>query len=287
MSRRLTRRTALLRTLLLPGLALSGCALFDNSPESLPNRVFKLPQVGLPPDSIQLDVVYVQRPVGDALLGDKLWRYADELAAVESEHRDVLKQNGIRAGVIGSNPPPALQRMLGLKSDFAYEPEAEKTKQLVGHRYIIRSKGQQVIQTSPVPYPACTLEMQTGKETRTRSFENAMCQYRVTAERVQDGWVQLDFVPQVHHDQEKLRYTVGAENWQFESAQKTETMFAQRFGLRLSVGEMAVLTAADNAEGTLGRLFFIGPEDEPDLQRVLIIRLAGMSAPDLPPAVSQ
>lgn len=261
---------------------MSGCALFDNSPQSLPNKVFRLPQVGLPPDSIQLDVVYVQRPVGDALLGEKLWRYADELAAVEPEHREVLKRNGLRAGVIGSNPPPALQRMLGLKSDFAYEPAAEKTKQLVGHRYVVRSGGQQEIQTNPEPYPACTLETQAGNDTKTRMFENAMCKYRVTADRVQDGWIQLDFVPQVHHDQERLRYTVGDENWQFQSGQRTETLFPQRFSLRLSVGEMAVITAADNTEETLGRLFFIGPKQESELQRVLIIRLAGMSAPDLP-----
>lgn len=280
-----------------------GCALFKTPPSQLFTKSFKLPAIELPPDSIQLDVMYVERPVGDARLGDELWRYADEISVVDTDQRSVLRQNGFRVGVVGSNPPLALQCMLGLKSDFAYEPEAEKSKQLIGHRYILRSRGQQTILASPV-YPACTLEIPQGDESTHHSFENAQCKYLVTAERLQDGWVQLDFVPQMYHGDERLRPGIGESgSWENIPGQRKATLYPQRFAVRLSVGEMAVLTAADDAKGRLGELFFRGPAalaalgdgwanneqapaDQPltTVQRVLVVRLAGMSEPASPTA---
>ncbi|MFN0056031.1 MAG: hypothetical protein ACKV0T_28125 [Planctomycetales bacterium] len=292
------RRMSLVVALLLAGLALGGCALFEKSPSLLNARSFKIPSIALPPDAIVLDVVYVERPVGDLLLGPKLWYGVDEIAAVEPEHRAVIRTNGFRVGTVGSNPPPELQQMLGLKSEFAYEPKAEKLKQLVGHRYVVRSGAHQEIQASGMR-PECSIETANGSDVKRRAFENALCKYRVTAERLQDGWVQLDFVPQIHHGQEQLRRDVGEGGWQFTPRQRTETMFPQRFSVRLSVGEMAVLTSTDDCDGKLGGLFFRGPsamappeasghqpdgeENSPnasDVQRLLIVRLATVNTPE-------
>lgn len=294
------RRFALWTALLLAsGLATSGCALFTKPPGELVTKAFKLPSIGIPPDAIQLEVVYVERPLGDARLGDELWRYADEISSVEPEQRSMLKRNGYRAGVVGSNPPQALQCMLGLKHDFAYEPKAEKSKQLVGHRYVLRSGSQQTILASPV-YPECTLDIPQGNETQHHSFENAQCKYLVTAVRLQEGWVQLDFVPQVHHGAEQLRRVVGPDGWQFENKQRTETLYPQRFTVRLAVGDMAILTAANDARGRLGELFFRGPaaltppsevaqaeganNTSPltSVQRLLVVRLASTGSNDAP-----
>lgn len=288
--------------LLLLATAAPGCAWFKTSPGELFNKTFKLPAIELPPDSIQLDVVYVERPLGDARLGDELWRYADEISVVETDQRAMMRENGFRVGVVGSNPPQALQCMLGLKSDFAYEPHAEKSKQLIGHRYVLRSGGHQTILASPV-YPACTLDIPQGNETVHHSFENAQCKYRVTASTLQDGWVQLEFVPQLHHGDDRLRIGIGESgDWEQVAGQRTESLFPQKCTVRLSVGEMAVLTASDDAKGRLGELFFRGPAalsalgedrgageplraDQPlaPIQRVLVVRLAGMSPPSLAP----
>jgi hypothetical protein len=291
-----------LAPLILLGLGISGCALFTKPPSQLLNKAFKLPTIGIPPGAIQLEVVYVERPLGDARLGDELWRYADELS-INPEQRAMLRRNGYRAGVVGSNPPYALQQMLGLKDDFTYEPEAEKSKQWVGHRYILRSGSHQTIDASPV-YPACSLDIPQGNQNEHHSFENAQGKYRVTAERLQDGWVQLDFVPQIHHGAEQLRRVVGPEGWQFQNGQSTETLYAQRFNVRLHVGDMAIITAADEARGRLGELFFRGPAvltppgegDAPaegstgsltSVQRLLVVRLAAMGSAEPPPAATK
>ncbi|HTI49751.1 MAG TPA: hypothetical protein VL475_02325, partial [Planctomycetaceae bacterium] len=254
------------------------------------------------PNAIQLDIVYVERPIDDARLGDELWRYTDQIAAIDQKHRETMRRNGFRVGVVGSNPPLALQQMLGLKSDFVYEPDAEKAKGLVGHRSVIQSGGQTEIQTSPI-YRECSIELPGSGESGRRSYTNVVCKYHITAERLQDGWVQLDFVPQIHYGDEQLRRDVGDDGWRLSNKQRTATFFPQRFQVKLSVGEMALVTADDDAEGRLGELFFRGPQalapnndvlpgethtaSSPTVQRILVVRLAGMSGGGAPHSPSQ
>src|SRR5205807_6664696 len=139
----------------------------------------------------------VERPVGDPKLGSQLWRYVDQVGAVETENRDILRKNGLRVGIVGASPPVALQKMLGLKSDFAYEPGAEQAKQLAGRRCFLVSGGETDIQVSRA-YPECAVELSRAGRSEPRRFENAVCKYRVRAARLQDGWASLEFVPQVH-----------------------------------------------------------------------------------------
>jgi hypothetical protein len=258
----------------------------------------KIPHLRPPAGSIQLEVMYVERPVGDPLLGDELWRHVDQLASIDAETRNRIRKNGFRVGVVGANPPVALQKMLGLKSDFVSEPDAENAKQLVGRRFFPVSGGEIDVQVSP-PYRECALDVGEGDAPEPRRFENAVCKYRVRAVRVQDGWVGLEFVPQICHGDEHLRHAVGDAGWRFQNGQQTESYFLQRFDVKLGLGDMAVITSEDQAAGKLGQLFFRGPAalqppretlpdlfnvDEPRLspnssfpiQRLLVIRLAGM-----------
>src|SRR5205807_7103339 len=130
-------------------------------------------------------VMYVERPVGEPLLGDELWRHVDQLASIDAETRNRIRKNGFRVGVVGANPPVALQKMLGLKSDFVSEPDAEDAKQLVGRRFFPVSGGEIEIQVSPL-FQECTLNIDSGGSSEPRRFENAICKYRIRAVRLQD-----------------------------------------------------------------------------------------------------
>jgi hypothetical protein len=279
------------------GLGLAGCESFFKLPE-ITTTARKLPPLKPPPGSMRLDVVYVERPVGDRLLGKELWQHVDQVASIEAEARGLLRANGLRVGIVGANPPVALQRMLGLKSDFTYEPDAEQAKQLVGRHLFLVSGGETDIQVSQ-PYPECTLNLVSPGTTEPLRFENAVCKFRMQATRLQDGWVQLEFVPQVSYGDDQLRPVVGDAGWRFQSGQQTETFFLHHFNVKLGTGDMAVITADDDVQGTLGQLFFRGPtalrpprepgndsadgeqptppppHDRP-IQRLLIVRLAGM-----------
>lgn len=287
------------------GMGLTGCSPFDK-PRSLTQTSRKLPALQPPPGSMQLDMAYIEWPADDPQLGQQLWRYVDQVGPVDAETRTRLRQNGFRLGIVGTNPPLALQRMLRLKSDFASEPEAEQTKQFSGRRVFLVSGGETEVQVSN-PYPECTVSMPADGRSELRRFENAICKYRIRASRVQDGWARLEFTPQISHGDDQLRYAVGEEmQWQHQSGQLTESFRPQRFTIELKAGDMAIITAEDDAPSTLGQLFFHGPaalqrprdpdnetplseyrgehqgeqppppESEYPIQRLLIVRLAGM-----------
>lgn len=279
-------------------LAVFGCAPFEKSDSLSSTTAHKLPQLRPPPGAIQLDVAYIEWPADDPLLGDELWRHIDQDGPVEPAIRGRLRQNGFRVGIVGTNPPVPLQRMLGMKSSFTSEPEAEQTKQLTGRSFFLVSGGETDVQVSN-PYPECAVTLDTAGGPESRRFENAVCKYKIRAARVQDGWVQLEFIPQIHHGDDQLRHEVGGMEWRYQNGQLTETFRPQRFEVRLSTGDMAVITAEEQAPGTLGQLFFRGPAAlrphvssteaaengqpapaasaaEFPIQRLLIVRLAGM-----------
>ncbi len=251
-------RRGLILLLVAWGFGLAGCEMFDNTPAVSTTTTRKLPALQAPPGSIQLDVVYVERPVGDPLLGRELWRHVDQVGKIDAEARHRLRKNGMRVGIVGANPPVALQQMLGLKSDFAYEPDAEQAKQLVGRSFFLLSGGETDVQISP-RYEECSLKIDSGESSEPCQFENAVCKFRLRASRVQEGWIRLEFVPQIHYGDDKLRYAAGENDWKLQNGQQTETFYLQRFDVELGTGEMAILTAEEDSTGTLGQLFFRGP----------------------------
>lgn len=265
------------RILCLGIFALVGCSLFDKPPP-LMHSAFKLKPLGVMPDAIKLDIVRIERPADDKLLGPELWNGVDE-QVIDVASRQVLHKNGFRVGVVGSRPPKALQTLLGLKADFAYEPNAEKTKELVGHRVTVRSGSDTEIQTSQY-YEECKIEMPQATQSSQFTFSNARCVYKVTVERLQDGWARLTFVPQVQHGDQQIRHTATESGWQFVNTQQVETFFPQRFSLMLSTGEMAVITAGDALPNSLGQQFFLGKKDHTEFQRLLVVRLSDVCGDD-------
>jgi hypothetical protein len=235
---------------------------------------------------MRFDVVFVERPVGDSLMGRELWQSVDELVLQQEKGKsDLLRRNGFRAGVAGSNPPPALQTLLGLKSDFAYEPSAEKSKHLAGQQITLRTEGETEIQVSPLVQEG-TVEISDGRQAIARSYEQCCGMFRVVAHRLQDGWAQLEFIPVVRHGAESLHHVAGADGWQFANGQKSESFYNQRFQLTLGIGEMAVISADDLAANSMGHLFFMGrshlnaapgaSEQKGDVHRLLVVRLSDM-----------
>lgn len=115
-----------------------------------------------------------------------------------------------------------------------------------------------------------------------RSLETVRCVYKVTAQRVQDGWVKLEFLPQVHHGVAGPILRAGENQFEMRHSQRVEEYPQLQFSLTLALGEMVVLTGDNATQTSLGRLFYFGPEDEPKSQRLLVIRLANMGRVDDP-----
>ena len=269
-------------TFLFAAALLAGCSPIGTSTASL-FTAHKLPHISVAPDSVNLDVAFVERPIGDRLLGDELWNGIDQTAALNIETRTALSRHGFRLGVTGASPPLALQTLLGLSADFADAPQFEKEKKLAGHQTVLRNGWSTEVQIGP-RWDLCAVPVHRpgSQEAVERTLESVRCVYKVTAQRVQDGWVRLEFLPQVHHGVAGPVIRPGEAQFEMRHSQRIEEYPHLQFSLTLALGEMAVLTADNPREGTLARLFYLGPESEPKSQRMLVIRLANMGRVDDP-----
>lgn len=269
---------------------ITGCALMEEGAvlglgKYVDKRTTKkLPSIPVSQDAMQVEIVFIERPVSDPLLGSTLWNEIDEIGAVDLMDQENLKQNGFRVGHVSSVPPMALQTLLGLKSHLGGVSKQEESLLLSGRRLMLRSGVPTDIQTSDF-YDKCKLELfseVTEQELEIKEFEQARCVMRVKAHKVQDGWARLEFTPEMHYGAQQLRRTPTTIGWQLENRQNTTPLYNQKFEVTLNVGEMTVITAADEvAPNSAGHLFFRGEGDKSDIQKILVVRLANMSKMDI------
>ena len=148
------------------------------------------------------DRILVERPVDDLLMRS-LWQEIDEIGSIGHEVRKSLHENGFRVAVASSSPPRALQSMLGLESDFVGVSAGDNSKQLPSMQYVLPPNAKTKIDASPF-YPACSIEVPTTDGKKLKDYANACCRFNVTARRLQDGWVTLEFLPEIHHGDQVL-----------------------------------------------------------------------------------
>jgi hypothetical protein len=228
-----------------------------------------------PQDGIGLDIMYVERRVGDPLIGEALWSEVDQVGAIKPDVRAALLRTGFRVGHVGSSPPRALQQVLGLKSSLPTFQRNKQSHLLTGHRITIRSGASTDIQTSDLS-EHCSLVIEDLDTVRRVEFDNARCQMRVTARRKQDGWVTLEFLPEIHHGNHQLRHVASEAGIGLRSTQEVESLYPQQFSITLNLGEMAVLGCGTGDPDSLGQHFFHGVRGKEKIQRVIIVRLADM-----------
>jgi hypothetical protein len=290
-----SRRIVALWIALAGGCAACGCTflkpigdVFGFWPQSVTSTSNHLPPLQPSREAVQIEFTFVERPVGDPLLGSRLWGQIDQVGAVTPSEAESLKRLGLRVGNAGQSICPALEQIL--KDLEPPDAKDSDTHILVKKETLCIGPGV----SSPIVTNSvrkCTLDVPAISGTKERSFENFKGVLRLTAHRLQTGWVRLEFVPEIHFGQERLRpqsATDGLQQvWQPEMSQEIEALLAQHFFVKLAVGEMVVITAdaVDNAR-MFGTQAFL--RDQPGvgtMQRVLIVRLANMSRID--PVYSQ
>lgn len=235
-----------------------------------------LPAIPTSRNAIQLEVVFAERPAGDPLLGETLWNEVDQVSSLKAETRAALAEDGFRIGHCGSEPPRALEEMLGLHAE---EAGGDRKKNLVGRRIVLASGAATELQIGD-PIPECSVDVPGADGVETKTFQNARFLFRLTVERDQEGWARLEFLPEIHHGSFRLRRVAGENGWELRTAQDVFPLYALRFSMLLNVGEMAILSAEDGGPQSLSRHFFFGTGNSAGVQRVLVVRLAEMAKTD-------
>jgi len=250
----------------------SGCALFN--PGSAVERITAerpfLPQVQSERNVIDLEVYYVDRVVGDPTISDGLWRAVNQAAGPLSTHAR-LRGEGIQYGVSPSSAPPALQALIfrGLGST------PTKTTSVRNVPLINGSSAPIHVGTLP---KSCVIPSSGKKGVGALTVDQGECTFKVAAERLQEGWVKLAFLPQILHGSERIRFEPGEQTWENKNSRLIESYYDQEFSLELNTGEFVVIGLAEDRPGTLGHLFFRSGDPQSRFQRVMIVRLAGMQS---------
>ncbi len=250
----------------------SGCALFH--PGAAVERITAdrpfLPPLQSERNVIDLEVYFVDRVLGDPTIGEGLWRAVNQAAGPMSTHAE-LRRVGIQYGVAPSSPPAALQSLIS--RGFG----ATSTKLTAVNSVPLINGSSTPIPVSTLP-DACTIPVSGKKGGASIRVNQGKCSFQVAAERLQEGWVRLKFVPQVQYGAEQVRPVATEQRWENKNGQQIEQYFEQEFSLDLNRGEFVVIGLADGPPGSLGHLFFRSGDPAGRFQRVMIVRLAGMQS---------
>ena len=268
------RRGLPLLAVLLGLCALGGCSLFPGGSgvKSVDLRRPSLPPIQTSHDAVQLEVFFVDRPADDPLLGQTLWREVDQIAAIPAETRELLQQNGFQIGHSGSSPPMAVQTLLGLVTDVGSNDNTSG-KPMVGLRKRLPPGIESELQASD-PIDRCQIKIVEGPRTKSHDYEQVRCMFRLKSARLRDGWIRIDFQPEIHHGEYRVRHTPTDEGWTYQNRQNVDVRHAQQFSLTMNVGEIAIITAAPDHPDSMGERFFRRDDGGGRTQRLLILRVA-------------
>ena len=250
--------------------------------ESLPSaksstqqaKAFKLPMLSAPRDSVDVDIVFVDRPVSDPLLGKLLWREVDQVGTLSPEQRATIREAGLLVGHVGSSPPEALQSLLNLTDEnlARQRREANGLPKTAARRVALPAGADTEVWSNE----AVAQKLVTLPDGRKQDLTNVRGLLRLKAERSQDGWARLDFTPELHHGQSGTRPFAAATGWMYRTTQEVIPCFAQQFSATLNVGEMLVLTCDRDRPGTLGQSLFQFEDSNGPKQRLVVVRLADL-----------
>lgn len=269
-------RSVLFVVCLLAGTA-GGCAVLSDQ-ATVTDAKTPLKRISPSADAIVLDVMFVERPIGDPVLGSLLWSQLDQVSTLPAATVANMERNGFKFGVAATDPPRALQAALGMTGEMVPRDESQAYG-FNGHKYARRS-GEEISIDAWSGYARCEIDVNQSGKTQTKTYDNVRCAFRVRVERMQDGWAKLVFTPEVHHGEMQLRRVVDKQSFTTTSSQLVDPQFDQRFEVDLNLGEMVVLGADGDDRRSLGSHFFRGGATDNKLQRLLIVRLADMQRVD-------
>lgn len=213
-------------------------------------------------DVVQLDIYLVERPAGDPCLNREAWELADE--QVLGDHKALLAENGLRAGVLGDTPPDGLRALLGSERSCANP-----------RRYRFHAGKPATIVLGPVAPQLLFRLRQDGRSSEV-DLEQAQCILQATTRIGDDGRLTLHCTPAIRHgrpaaEPRPVQDPSGSLRWEVRTEQPTESYAALAWDVAVTPGAyLAVGMAADRPD-SYGEAAFLsaGP---PATQRLLVLR---------------
>jgi len=228
-------------------------------------------------DAVTLEVLFARFPMGQADMNGTLWNDIDE-QHLDTDLRRRLAANGIRAGLIGTNIPEPIARLLNYTGERVPEEQIEQVsldkEPIIRRRLIqVRDGGQSEILTTG-QLKELPLLVREGNSLGGKTFRDAQGMFILHSHKLADGGMQLDLTPEIRHGNSRQTWNGNDGIFRLEMSREKEAYNNLRTTAVLTPGQMLVISCLPDRPGSLGYRFFTDETTGSLQQKVLLVRVA-------------
>jgi hypothetical protein len=201
----------------------------------------------------------------------------------------LLLNNGIRAGVIGSVVPDAIDHVLHQRDSTPDADQSRQTKknadlttEPIVHGHLLRARRNQRtdIQASE-EYASMPLLVSGDAELGGHTYQQAKAVYCLRVDPQPDRTALVELTPEIQHGAPRLRFTTGDDGILKQASLNERKVFDQlQLAVRLAPGEMLVLMSLPDSGSRLGHYFHTVDSADGPQQKLILIRLAQVPPSD-------
>jgi hypothetical protein len=257
-----------LGVLVLFCVCLGGCLSGDPGQSTNWLERLRVSRGVLGPDGVQLQMVVLEKPLGDNFLNDELWRSTD-CQVVGLAKKSILDDNGFCIGLVVGMNPEKLQTMLSCKRSWVGDRD---------HTLPIGTAAQ-TMPISPI-IPLCNFRLRTEEVAKDVEVRRGECVLRIEPTLAADGRTKLKFTPVVLYGDKAPDYEAAPENfgWSFQYKQLCIPCPELSWEVTVAPNQFLVIgthfdeNAVEDAPQSLGSRFFLADTGRMFMQRVLVLR---------------
>jgi len=253
-------------------LATCGCSAWKD-PTQPP---LQLPAHRLAHDSVGLEITFVRVPAGNSPMADELWERVDE-QCLDAKSRMELNRNGFRAGLVGSQLPESLRRLLDEQKQQNQLDRlvSSETDVLAQNRQLQNRSGQrsEIVAGPPQPEMVALFKAEQQAKITGKTFRDAQCILATRCFPRSDGSVRLELIPEVHHGEPRKQWVAGEGTFHLLSGREREVFAELKMQLTLQRGQTLVISSTPETKG-LGQNFFVEAGRGATQQKIFLVRLS-------------
>lgn len=253
--------SAMRRRVAWPPLLLMGmCAGCASTATEGPERI-RLTNRPIPSGGVVMDVVVVERALGDPYVNDGLWSSADA-HVVAADQKATVQSNGFRVGQLIGLPPVKLQELL---TNDRYAVKRE--------RVFLPSGGSKSFALGPTQ-PVCDAQIALESGAFDVHLDNAQAFLIIAPTLTSDGKTRLRFTPQIQYGECTTQITPSPEHsrWQFDYERPKKTFAELSWHVTLPPNAYLLIGASVEDSGTLAYQSFAPLVGMMRKQRLLVVR---------------
>ena len=252
-------------TLIIGFLLCQGCARWN--PSTAPSGL-GLPTPNMSRNAVGLEIATVTLQPGQEGLLAEILSDVDEQVIMQNKRR-ILVENGIRAGIVGSHIPDALNLLFVEAADRRQHPTAETQRYLDEQRFVQCRPGKafsmKLWGTREIPDAVRTRSQVPIAEATPGDFFVS-----VLGESQDESGAKVRLTPTLEFGPIRQRFAAQDNSFHLDSSRDSHSFDELTTDLLLRPGEIIVATCDPAMDKSLGKGFF----RHGNRQKIVVIRLA-------------